>query len=328
MKPTAEDVLAGKKVLVVGSLNLDHHLRTDGEPSDDGTARVVSYSTAGGGHAGNGATALARLGCDVSIFTVVGADPDGDRLLEELADAGIRTDLAARMETATTGQVFIPAFPTRHYMLMFRGATDAWPAETCAAVPFAGFDAVLLFDPAPAVLPGVVAGARAAGVPVYWNPGGLHSPADGVLTTAAQVRRLLVNRAEFVQLFGVSPSPLSASTVCRRHRIRQLVVTLGAEGAMAVDGTSVWTVAARPAQVVSPAGAGDAFAAASTAADLVGEGIGGALQWGVAAGGHAVTTPGTRDESLTLKWLLDAVAARRERHTSFAPAPGKRKEKR
>ena len=301
MKPVQDGVraaLAGRKVLVVGGLNLDHHIRVDHEPADDGATRVVEYATGGGGHAGNCATALAALGCDTSVFTAVGDDAEGERLLAELARRGIRTRLAVRVAGAATGRVFIPAFPGRRYMLMFRGAGDSWPAAACRSVPFADFAAVVLFDPPRQVLREVLARAFDAGVPVHWNPGGVHAAADWALDPARGVRRLVVNRAECAQLFGEPPDRGSLPGHCLRHGLRRLVVTLGAEGAVATDGESLWEVPARPARVVDPTGAGDAFVAASTAADLAGLADPEALAWGAAAGACAVAVPGARVDGL------------------------------
>ncbi|MEU4062664.1 carbohydrate kinase family protein [Streptomyces wedmorensis] len=293
------------RVLVVGSLNLDYHLTVEREPADDGTARVSRFSMSGGGHAGNCAAALARLGCETSLFSAIGDDPEGELLLAELAGEGVVLDHVVRVKGAETGRVFIPAFPDRRFMLMFRGATDGWTAADCAAVDLDSWDAVVLFDPPEDVARDVLRRSAGAGVPVYWNPGGLHSDADWVLEAVSEAEWLSVNRPEFEALFGCPPDAASIREASRRHRVPWLVVTLGAEGAMASDGTRVWSVPAHAVDVVDATGAGDAFAAGFVTGGLLGRAWPEPLALAVAAGAHAVTVPGARAASLSPGRLAD-----------------------
>ena len=82
--------MAEKKILVVGSANIDFLLKTPYVPAEGET--LVSNGTYGfvpGGKGANAAVAAARLGGDVSFCTRVGDDAYGDRLLEIYRENGI-----------------------------------------------------------------------------------------------------------------------------------------------------------------------------------------------------------------------------------------------
>jgi sugar/nucleoside kinase (ribokinase family) len=75
---------------------------------------------------------------------------------------------------------------------------------------------------------------------------------------------------------------------------REVVVTLGAEGALWTDGSEVVRVAAEPAAVVDTTGAGDAFAAGLLAARVRGAGPAEALAAGCRVAARAVAATGAR----------------------------------
>lgn len=307
--PGRRGALAGRDVLVAGSLNVDYNLSVESEPADDGTARVTGLSVTGGGHAGNCAVALAGLGCRVSLFTAVGDDPEGAALRDELEHHGVLHDHVVTVPGGVTGRVFIPTYPGRSSMLMYRGATDAWGRETCDPVPLDTFEALVLFDPPPLVALELAARAEAAGVPVHWTPGGLHAGSPWALELASRCHRVFVNRAEFTAMFEAPADPGRIREVCRLHRIPGLVVTLGDRGALAGDGKSVWSTDSPAVTVADTTGAGDAFTAGFVAAELLGRTWPTPLTWGAAAGSHAVTVTGGRDTTLSLDRLRATAAS-------------------
>ncbi|AWB45923.1 carbohydrate kinase [Paenibacillus sp. CAA11] len=68
---------------------------------------VVSFERAAGGAPANVAAAVAKYGAASSIITKLGNDAFGDFLLEQLAEAGVRTDLVQRTSEANTGLAFV-----------------------------------------------------------------------------------------------------------------------------------------------------------------------------------------------------------------------------
>ena len=246
-----------RQVLVAGSVNVDFNLTVDGEPDDDGTGRVLSFTTTSGGHAGNCAEALARLGCAAEVFAAVGGDSEGAWLLAELEDAGVGTSHVQRLANAPTGRVVIPAFGGRRYMLMFRGATDGLSEESCDRLSLSRFGAVVVLDPGAGPSLRLLHLAQEHGVPSYWNPGGLGARETWVAEQARVAGTLILNRTEFAAVTGAAADPEQVLTACRDLGPARLVVTCGGEGAFASDGLRCWFAPAVPAPVRDSTGAGE-----------------------------------------------------------------------
>lgn len=85
----------------------------------------------------------------------------------------------------------------------------------------------------------------------------------------------------------------AASSFVEAGKVRQLVVTLGHEGALLVTADGAWFLAAVPVDARSAVGAGDSFLAAMIAALAGGETMLEAFRHGTAAGAATASTPGT-----------------------------------
>lgn len=80
-----------KKILVVGSLNMDMVLSVDHHPVPGETIIGDRLSYHSGGKGANQAYAVGKLGGDVRMIGCVGWDDNGMILIENLAQAGVDT---------------------------------------------------------------------------------------------------------------------------------------------------------------------------------------------------------------------------------------------
>lgn len=96
-----------KKVLVVGSLNMDMVLSVDHHPVPGETIIGDGITYHPGGKGANQAYAVGKLGGDVRIIGCVGWDNNGMILTENLAQAGVDTTAINRMPEAPTGMAII-----------------------------------------------------------------------------------------------------------------------------------------------------------------------------------------------------------------------------
>ena len=96
-----------KKVLVVGSLNMDMVLSVDHHPVPGETIIGDGITYHPGGKGANQAYAVGKLGGDVRIIGCVGWDNNGMILTENLAQAGVDTTAINRMPETPTGMAII-----------------------------------------------------------------------------------------------------------------------------------------------------------------------------------------------------------------------------
>ena len=85
---------------------------------------------------------------------------------------------------------------------------------------------------------------------------------------------------------------------------RAVVVTLGADGALVVEGDRAEHVPAQPVAVVDTTGAGDTFCGALADALARGATLVEAARWGVAAAALSVTRSGAQDGMPTAEMVL------------------------
>jgi ribokinase len=261
--------LAERRLLVMGGLNVDEHAQVDSVPVNDGSARIDHLETAFGGHAGNCACALARLGASVAVFGAVGADAAGCALIDDLNVCGVNTDRIQQIPGTPTGRVIIPSFPDCRYMLMYRGANDDWNIsreEIRDAI--AGFDAIVVFDPAIGPADILFDALESDSANLYWNPGGLLAGLNWTKSRLARANVLIMNRPEAEAAFaGSGRRSLRAYLENPGHRF---IETLGPDGARMHTNSESLDVSGFPAEVLDETGAGDAFTAAFAAFDSPG----------------------------------------------------------
>src|SRR3954454_6222523 len=99
------------RALVVGSINVDLHVRVPAHPGPGETVIGTDLARLPGGKGGNQAVALARLGAQVRLHGAVGDAADGRWPLEQLADAGVDVATVARIPGAATGLAVVTVEP-------------------------------------------------------------------------------------------------------------------------------------------------------------------------------------------------------------------------
>lgn len=263
-------------IVVIGSANEDRIFRR--APSLDGgrMSYASSHRRAAGGLGVNQAIAVARQGSPVVYAGCVGDDDPGMRILERLTSEGIDTTCVDVVEGGSTGVAFVQNQPGgAHSIVVARNANDLLTDATIdhalrKAAPGAS---VLLLqgETSPARLEHASGAAQRRGMRTVLS---LDARVSISPTVATRCDPLIVSRPEAAWLLGeevptVDAARHAARTLLRSHR--NVVVTLGPDGAVYTDGGDALHLAADarfPAVDVS--GAGDAFAAAVCVALLRG----------------------------------------------------------
>jgi ribokinase len=282
-------------LVVVGSLNMDLVVRAPRHPRPGETLIGSQFQTFPGGKGANQAVATARLGATVRLIGRVGKDAFGDALLQTVRQDGVDTSFIYRDPQAASGVALITLDEAgQNTIVVASGANMRVSPKDIqqAEVAFEGANLLLMQLECP--LEAVEAAADLAqqrGIPVVLNP----APARPLpASLLAKVDYLLPNQSE-LQLLAEGEVNVSAAAACLlKNGVRNLVVTLGEEGALLVTANTEQKFDAYKVPVVDTVAAGDAFTAAFCVALMEGKSLPEAVQWGNAAGAIAVTRPGAQ----------------------------------
>jgi len=275
-------------VLVAGSANLDFVVRAAHIPAPGETVLGREFQTFPGGKGANQAVAAARAGgADTRMLLALGDDAHAVPVEASLREAGVALDI--RRQTAhATGVAFICLSDgAENAITVAPGANAALVADDLPDL--AGVDILLLQLETPIeAVTAWAARARAAGVRVVLNAAPARVLPDALLR---QIDVLIVNEGELAMLAHDADDLITA---LKSVQVPAVVVTLGAAGCIAREGTDLHLQPAFPVKAVDTTAAGDTFCGVLVAALARGETLVAGLRAAAAASALACTALGAQ----------------------------------
>lgn len=254
-----------KKILVVGSANMDLVMGVKDIPVVGETALCHSFQKVPGGKGANQAYACARLGGDTVFLSALGGDDLGDALLENLRQAGVDTSAIRRTADAATGMAVVCVSQRGdNAILVVPGANQRCDVEYLQQNRdlFLHSDIVLLQMeiPSESVFYAVRL-ARELGKTVILNPApapeGLPEDIYGALDL------ITPNETEFKQLTGCPTDQVEDILLYSRRILdkgtKHVLVTLGSRGALFIGPEGHRLFPAVKVTAVDTTAAGDTF---------------------------------------------------------------------
>jgi len=289
--------LTAPRITVVGSYATGLTMKAQRLPSTGETLLGTGYRVDYGGKGSNQAVACARLGAQVSFVAKIGKDAFGEMALGLYRDEGIDKAYVKETSDAPTGVGFIivEASSGRNCITIDPGANELLMAADVAQCEAAFDSAVVLTQleiPVTAAEAALACG-RAHGAVTILNPAPVRPLSGSVLQ---MIDVLTPNEAEAKVLAGRSPDesipPEDVAKELIAGGVKQVVMTLGENGALIVSASSCSHVPSIKVQAVDTTGAGDAFNAGLATALASGASLEAAVQFAVVTGGLAVTKEG------------------------------------
>ncbi len=278
------------RVIVVGSVNVDLVVVAERLPAPGETVTGGRFSRHGGGKGANQAVAAARLGARVAIVGAVGADELGDEALSLLEREGIDVGAVARLQAPTGVALIAVDARGENQIAVASGANAALdPVAVERAVRDAGAGALLLSHEVPEAA--VLAGARAAGGPIVLNP----APARPVPDELAALGPVLTPNAGEACELTAEREPEAAARALAARTGAPVLVTLGARGALLLEGGAAELLGAPQVDAVDTTGAGDTFNGALATALAEGRALRDAAAFAIAAAALSTRAAGARE---------------------------------
>jgi sugar/nucleoside kinase (ribokinase family) len=299
----ADEDFIEREGLIKGGMQLIDAERAEELYSRMGPGREIS-----GGSAANTVAGAAALGARCAFVGQIADDQLGAVFAHDIRAHGVRFDTPARAGDPPTGRVLILVTPCgERTMNTLLGASHYLPSESLdhdlirdsAILYLEGY----LWDPEQprAVMRQAIDIARAAGRKVALTLSvnfiiERHRADLQGLIDQGLIDILFVNEEELICLTQDDDRESALAKVSAK--VPLLVVTLGADGALAIQNGQRFTVAAEPVErVVDTTGAGDLFAAGFLAGISRGRGVEDCLKMGAIAAAEVISHYGARPEA-------------------------------
>jgi ribokinase len=244
---------------VVGNVCLDTSFRLERLPRAGETLNGTLVAEGVGGKGANQAVAAARAGADVWLWSAVGQDGAGDRLIA-LLDTDIRTDRILRLPFATDRSTIIVGEAGENMIVSVVPCAEALDPMRDTELPGLWQEGDLLLmqgNLSIEVTRDCLAQAKTAGLKTILNPSPL---AEGGKLEFPAVDLIIANRQEAEALTGRADMEAALGLLLDRN-VGAAVITLGAQGCLLAEGGGPPVrVEAPRVDTVDTSGAGDCFA--------------------------------------------------------------------
>ena len=283
------------KILSFGSLNIDYvysvpHFVKKGE-----TLSVKELNVYTGGKGLNQSIALARAGVETYQAGAIGTD--GMFLLEQLKEAGVKTDLVKILDDVRTGNAIIQNDDEGdNCIVLFGGANQAITKEQVDEV-FKDFtnEDYLLIQNEINELSYIVEKAKEEGMKIILNPSPMNEkimklPLD-------QIDYFILNEIEAMQILEMDkPEEIDgkyiASLLHERFKDATIVLTLGSEGSVCISDDEYVEQSIYKVKAIDTTAAGDTYTGYFIAGILNGKTIKESMDIASKASAIAVTRQG------------------------------------
>jgi ribokinase len=297
-------------VVVVGSSNTDMILRVARIPRPGETLLGGQFTTAAGGKGANQAVAAARAGGKVAFVARLGTDSLGDEALSGFRKEGMTLSHVVRDRKAPSGVALIFVGDDGENSIgVAGGANQSLSARDVGAARtlIAGARVLLLSLETP--LSTVEAAADIGGradVEVILNPAPAQSLPDSLLR---KVTLITPNETEASMLTGINVVDVETATRAARalqlRGSRNVIVTLGANGALVATGAEATWIPGFKVKAVDTTAAGDVFNGALAVRIAEGFPLAEAVRFAHAAAAISVTRAGAQP-SIPTRREIDA----------------------
>jgi ribokinase len=285
-------------ITVFGSINMDLIATTARLPKPGETVTGTSFSTAAGGKGANQALAARRAGASVRMAGAVGSDSFADGALALLKQAGTDLSLTKTVgEPTGTAHILVGGDGENVIVVVAsaNGTVSTDDAQAAVETMSVGDTLMLQLEIPPESVEKALVAAKGKGIASIINIAPLTADAARLGRMADIV---VANETEFELLAGreglSAAEREDAMQALSRETGQTVIVTLGAEGVVAVRGGNVHRAKGLKIEPVDTVGAGDTFCGYLAAGLDAGLDFDAALRRAAVAGSLACLNPGAQ----------------------------------
>ena len=249
------------KAYVLGSINKDFAYSVKRLPKIGETLKAESLKTSTGGKGANQAVAIARNDIETTLIACVGEDDED--IIKELDGYGLNTNFIKKIRNKPTGSATILLTESSNSIVTDCGANSSVGIlDIVDALEDAiqGDYFICQLEVNVEIVKFGLKLAKDKGLVTFLNP----SPAHDLPTSMYKyVDYLILNEVEVEQLSLEKPfTDIGINNIYNfftGYGVKNIIITLGSEGAWYLDGEDIYTMPAKDTFVIDTTGAGDAF---------------------------------------------------------------------
>lgn len=248
-----------KRILVIGSMNLDMVVKTSKIPRVGETLMGGVFSRYYGGKGANQAMAANVIFDKVSFCSAIGSDSMGKEYTEYLNSKGIDTSLVKIFENAHSGVALITvAREGENLITVAPGANLLLTPEHLKEIDFKKYSHVAfqLEIPLETVCEGLKL-AKEAGAETILTSAPSKLLPDEIL---CNVDYLVANELGVIQLLRGHTNMRNAAAALLSKGVKRVIITMGARGCLLIDEKGELRYPALSVRPIDSVGAGDCFA--------------------------------------------------------------------
>jgi ribokinase len=288
-----------KKILVIGSTNMDMVVKTTHLPAPGETVLGGSFLMNPGGKGANQAVAVARLGGDATFVTKIGNDIFGKQSAQLFDEEGIDTKHILSDPSSPSGValIMVDAYGENSIVVASGANANLRPEDVKAVLKqIPNIDIMLVQLEIPLDTVDFIARYAAEnGILLILNPAPANTLSPKLLKN---IGIITPNATEAEMLTGVKvknkESAEKAARVLQRKGVKDVIITLGPIGAFVLSQDECKLVAANKVEAVDTTAAGDVFNGALAVAVAEGKSISKAVEFACLASSLSVTKLGAQ----------------------------------
>ena len=300
------------KITVIGSLVMDQVIKLKKFPKEGDTLFGDEINYYLGGKGANQAFALTRLGADTEMIGMVGNDNFGKAFIETFKKAGTKvSNIMISSKVGTSIASILSNYQAENKIVVMHGANFEFNEKELKKVEtvLKNSDLVITqLELKPEIEEAIIKLCAKYKVPVQLNPAPAYKLSKEVLS---KLTYITPNDLELSILTGMKTDTLENAKKAVKKLLsmgpKNVISTLGGNGAMIGDKKGVRHIPGFKVKVVDTVGAGDAFNGGFAYAISKGHNIDEAVRFANAVGGLAVTKQGAFPSMPNLKQVNDLI---------------------
>lgn len=247
-----------KKIMVIGSLNMDCVSRVSHIPKVGETISGTKPKYFPGGKGANQAVAMGKLGADITILGAVGDDNYGRTLINGLKKHHVKCNVKKVIDTETGMALIFVEDSGDNTIIVIDGANGHVSTSDITEDLIKPYDILVLQLEIPIeTVKYAIELAYQQDKYIVLNPAPAQFLDDNLLS---KISLLIVNETEFELLFNSTDfSNQNIKKIIEEKHIQSILLTMGSRGSKYISSSELYLVKAKKVNAVDTTAAGDGY---------------------------------------------------------------------